>query len=72
MVNEILENIIRDFKESYNYYFIVEDYQINKIKSLLQEGITIDDLMKLADDGELTQGEYVSLEFAMEKNLNIK
>jgi hypothetical protein len=65
-------NIIRDFKESYNYYFIVEDYQINKIKSLLQEGITIDDLMKLADDGKLTQGEYVSLEFAMEKNLNIK
>ena len=65
-------NIIRDFKESYNYYFIVEDYQINKIKSLLQKGITIDDLMKLADDGELTQGEYVSLEFAMENNLNIK
>ena len=65
-------NIIRDFKESYNYYFIVEDYQINKIKSLLQEGITIDDLMKLADDGKLTQGEYVSLEFAMEKNLYIK
>ena len=65
-------NIIRDFKKSYNWYFDADEDQINKIKSLLQDGITIDDLMKLADDGELTQGEYVSLEFAMENNLNIK